>query len=89
MKLYTTKEAAELLRMKPAGVYKMVNEGKLIAHKPGRDLLFKPKEIEDFIERSLFVPKEIAAENLKKQIIREEMQKQIKRNLKRNGRTSL
>ena len=49
-KLYTIKEAAELLRVSRAKIYMLIQAGKLIPVKLDKKTLFKESELNRFIE---------------------------------------
>ena len=48
----TVKEVAELLRVKPLTVYRMVKDGRLYGYSIGRNLRFKRQDIDVFLESS-------------------------------------
>ena len=49
-KWLTVIEAAEYLKMGRSTVYKLLREGRLPAHKAGREWRFDAKELDDFLK---------------------------------------
>ncbi len=47
----TVKEVAELLRVKPLTIYRMVKDSRLKGYSIGRNLRFKRQDIDAFLER--------------------------------------
>jgi excisionase family DNA binding protein len=47
----TVSEVAAMLRLTPKGIYKMVNEKRIPFRKAGAQLLFNPKEIDEWTKR--------------------------------------
>ena len=48
----TVSEVATMLRLTPKGIYKMVNEKRIPFRKAGAQLLFNPKEIDEWTKSS-------------------------------------
>lgn len=61
--LYTVKDLAKILAVKPLTIYRMIERGQLPAVKIGKTIRFKPEDIDAYLETVRINPESMKSGN--------------------------